>query len=62
MADQRENFSQITDRQHDAGTVLPADVEKFGMEQATQMAIKRAEDKARADSQPKPTQSSPKPT
>ena len=62
MADKKETFTQIVNRQHDAGTVLPADVEKYGMEQATQIAMKRAEDKARTDSTPKPTQSASNPT
>ena len=62
MADKKEISTQIAERQHDAGTVLPEDVAKYGMDRATQIAIKRAEDKARADSQPKPIQSAPKPT
>ncbi len=40
-----------TERQVSVGIVDPIEVQRYGMEKATQMAIKRDEDKARSDSQ-----------
>ena len=36
MADKKEISTQIAERQHDAGMVLPEDVAKYGMDRATQ--------------------------
>lgn len=50
------NFQNSSEKQnqHSVGTVDPEDVQKYGMARATEIAIKKAEDKARFDSQPKP--------
>lgn len=60
MADKLHEFQQV-DHQHDAGQVNPMDVQKYGMERATQIAIQKAEAKARFDSQPKPKTVTPTP-
>lgn len=52
MTDKLEKFQEVV-HQHDAGQVDPADVQKYGMERATQIAIQKAEAKARLDSQPR---------
>lgn len=43
---------QVPEKQASAETVDPIDVQKYGMARATQIAIKKAEDKARFDSRP----------
>ena len=53
MAETNLPVLQEKQNQHSAGTVDPEDVQKYGMKRATQIAIQKAEDKARFDSQPK---------
>lgn len=55
MTDKLNNFTlPETTHQYSAGIVDPVDVQKYGMARATEIAIKKAEDKARFYSKPKP--------
>lgn len=61
MTDKVEKNQEVF-HQHDVGQVDPADVQKYGMERATQIAIQKAEAKARFDSQPKTQSVAPQST
>lgn len=50
---QPKTLFQVPEKQASAGTVDPIDVQKYGMARATEIAIRKAEDKARFDSQSK---------
>lgn len=52
-SNQPVTFPQVPEKQASAGTVDPADVQKYGMARATEIAIQKAEAKARFDSRPK---------